>query len=104
MVTIQYVNTVLTFIVIFIVILWTIENKERWRYTVTLLLVFSHMLVFYLALLLDSFGFINRPFADFFTIWSAYLRTHLLITTIVSFCILIEWRSFSGNLWKILKK
>ena len=100
----QSVNMVLTFIAIFIVVLWTIENKDRWRYTVTVLFVLIHMLVFYLVLLIETLGFVTRPYADFFTWWSAYLRTHLLISVIVSYCILIEWRSFSTNLWKILKK
>jgi hypothetical protein len=100
MTIIQYINLFLVMFSIVVIVLWYIEDRERWRYAATILLVLSHMLVFYLALFSENVGIFTRPFEDFFTFWSSLLRTHLLIATITSFCILIEWK----NLWKILKK
>jgi uncharacterized membrane protein YdjX (TVP38/TMEM64 family) len=100
MTIIQDVNLVLTAITMLAVVLWTVEDKERWRYAGAILLVLLHMLIFYTVVLLDTVGIFTRPFEDFFTLWSSYVRTHLLISTLTSFCILIEWK----KLWKILKK
>ena len=100
MTIIQDLNLILTAVAIFVIVLWALEDKDRWRYAGAILLVLTHMLVFYTAILFESVGIFTRPFEDFFTWWSSYVRTHLLISTLTSFCILIEWK----KLWKILKK
>ncbi len=100
MTIIQNINLILTVITIIFVVLWTLNDKNKWRYAVAILLVLFHMFVFYTALFLESKGIFTRPFYNFFTWWSSYVRTHLLISTLISFGILIEWK----ELWKTLKK
>lgn len=100
MTSIQDTNLVLTVITILVVVLWSVQEKERWRYAAAILLVLLHILIFYVFKLLEYVGIFIPPFEDFFTLWSSYVRTHLLISTLISFCILIEWR----KLWKTPKK
>ena len=99
MTIIQIINLILTVLSLIIVICWTVENKKKWRYTYTLILYLVHMLVFYLVLLAEEKGLFFRPFHDFFTWWSSYLRMHFNISVLLSFLVLIEWK----KLWIQLK-